>query len=72
MRRTLRPPRLSLNELGIQRVGEPRYDFVLHIEQIGDGLIEPLGPKVIAGLGINQLHVHAKPVAARCTEPSST
>ena len=58
------PPRLSLNEFGIQCVGEPRYNFVLHIEEIGDGLVEPLGPKMIAGLGIDQLHVHPKPVAA--------
>ena len=64
MQRTFRSPRLSLDELGIQRVGEPRYDFVLHVEQIGDGLVEPLGPKVIAGFGVDQLHVHPKPVAA--------
>ena len=64
MQRTFRPPRLSLNELGIQRVGEPGDDFVLHIEQIGDRLVEPLGPKVIAGFGVDQLHVHPKPVAA--------
>ena len=64
MQRTFRSPRLGFDELGIQRVGEPGYDFVLHIEQIGDGLVEALGPKVIAGFGIDQLHVHPKPVAA--------
>jgi class 3 adenylate cyclase len=35
---------LGRDKLSIQGVGEPRYDFVLHIEQIGDGLVEPLGP----------------------------
>ncbi len=48
----------------IQRIGEPRYDFVLHIEEVGDGLVEALGPQVIAGFGVDQLHVHPKPVAA--------
>jgi len=51
-------------ELGAQRVGEPRYDFVLHIEQVCDGLVEALGPQVVAGLRVNQLHVNPKPVAA--------
>ena len=59
-----RPPCLSLNELGIQCVGEPRHDFVLHIEQICDGLIEPFSPKVIAAFGIDKLHVDPKPVTA--------
>ena len=44
-------------------VGEPRYDFVLHIEEIGDRFVETLGPKMIAGFGIDQLHVHPKPIA---------
>ena len=64
MRRTFRPSRLSTMSCGIQRVGEPRYDFVLHIEQIGDRLVEALGPKVVAGFGVDQLHIDPKPVAA--------
>ena len=48
MRGALRPLCLSLNELGIQCIGEPRYDFVLHVEQIGDGFVEAVGPKVSA------------------------
>ena len=48
MRGALRPLCLSFNELGIQCIGEPRYDFVLHVEQIGDGFVEALGPKVSA------------------------
>ena len=61
---SFRSPCLSHDELGIQRVGEPRYDFVLHIEQIGDGFVETFGPQMIAGFGIDKLHVHPKPVAA--------
>ena len=64
MRRALRSSCLGCNELGIQRVSEPRDDFVLHIEQIGDGFVEALGPKVIGAFGIDKLHVHPKPVAA--------
>ena len=29
------------------------YDFVLHIEQVGDELAESLGPEVIAGFGVD-------------------
>ena len=64
MQRTLRSSRLSLDELGTQCIGEPRYDFVLHIEKIGDGLLEALGPKMLARMSIDQLHVHPKPIAA--------
>ena len=55
MRGALRPLRLSLNELGIQCIGEPRYDFVLHVEQIGDGFVEALGPKVSAAFDVDKL-----------------
>ena len=64
MRRTLRSSCLACNEFGVQRVGEPRYDFVLHVEQIGDGFVEPLRPQVSAGFGIDELHVYAKPISA--------
>jgi hypothetical protein len=36
----------------------------LHIEKIGDWLLEALGPKMLASMGIDQLHVHPKPLAA--------
>ena len=64
MQRTFRPPRLGLNQLSIQRVGKSRHDFVLHIEQIGDRLVEAVGPKVIAGFSVDQLHTHPEPIAA--------
>jgi hypothetical protein len=37
-------PRLGCNHLGIQRVRQSRHDFVLHIEQIGDRLVEAFSP----------------------------
>ena len=49
-----RSPRLGLDELGVQCVGKPRYDFVLHVEQVGDGLVETIGPEVVAGFGVDQ------------------
>src|SRR6267142_755239 len=64
MRRAFRSSRLNLYELGFQRIGEPRYDFVLHVEKIGDGFIEALRPKMYTALGVDQLHVHPKPLAA--------
>jgi hypothetical protein len=64
MQRTFRSSRLNLNELGFQRIGEPRYDFVLHVEKVGDGLIEAFGPEVIATFGIDKLHVHPEPAPA--------
>ena len=48
----------------LQRVGQPRDDFVLHVEEIGERLVEPLGPEMIAVLGVDQLHVDAHAVAA--------
>jgi hypothetical protein len=44
-------------ELGIQCVRKPRHDFVLHIEQICDGLVEAFSPKVSAACHIDYLHV---------------
>jgi hypothetical protein len=64
VRCVLRPPRLGLDELGIQRIGKPRYDLVLHVEQIGDRLVEALGPKVSTAFDLDELCVHAKPLAA--------
>jgi hypothetical protein len=52
MQQTLRSPRFERNELDAQHVGKPRHDFVLHVKQVGDGLVEALGPKVIAGFRV--------------------
>jgi hypothetical protein len=50
--------------LGIQRVREARDDFVLHVEQIGERLVEPLSPEMIAGFSVDELHIDAHAVAA--------
>src|SRR5205814_6921177 len=44
-------------------IGEPRYDFVLHIEQIGDGLLKTFGPKMMTGFGVDQLRVYPETLA---------
>ena len=51
-------------ELGVQRVRQARDDFVLHVEKIGQGLIEPLGPEMIARFGVDELHIDAHSVSA--------
>src|SRR6516165_10237862 len=64
MRGTLRSPRFDRNQLRVQRIGEPRYNFVLHIEEIGNWFVEALRPQVIAGFSVDQLHIHPDAVAA--------
>jgi hypothetical protein len=46
IRDLLRPSRFGGDELGIQRARQARDDFVLHVEEIGEGLVEPLGAPV--------------------------
>src|SRR5215472_3002589 len=62
-------PCLGFDQLCTQLPGEPGDDVVLHLEQIGRLFVEPLGPKVSAGIAIDQLHVEAQPVAAALHAP---
>ena len=64
VRRLFRASRLGGDELRVQRVRQPRDDFVLHVEEIGQRLVEPLGPEMIAGFGVDELDVDAHAVAA--------
>ena len=48
VRRLFRASRLGGDELGVERARQPRDDFVLHVEEIGERLVEPLGPEMIA------------------------
>ena len=64
VRGLFRASRLGGDELGVQRARQPRDDFVLHVEEIGERLVEPLGPEMIAGFGVDELHVDAHAVAA--------
>ena len=59
-----RASRLGGDELGVERARQPRDDFVLHVEEIGEGLVEPLGPEMIACLGIYELDIDAHAIAA--------
>ena len=48
----------------IEAVGKPRNDFVLHVEEIDQRLIETLSPEMMIGLRINELDVHANAIGA--------
>ena len=56
--------RLGGDELRIQCACQARNDFVLHVEEIGEGLVEPLGPELIAGFGVDELDIDAHAVSA--------
>ena len=64
VRGLFRAPRLGGDELGVQRVRQARDDFVLHVEEIGQRLVEPLGPEMIARFGVDELDVDAHAVSA--------
>ena len=55
--------RLSGGDLSVERVRQAGDDFVLHIENIGEWLIEPFGPEMAADFGVDELHIHAHAVA---------
>jgi hypothetical protein len=44
--------RLGGHKLGVERGRQARDDFVLHVEEIGRGFVEPLSPEMIAALGV--------------------
>src|SRR5580700_11384263 len=56
--------RLGGDELGVQGAREARDDLILHVEEIGERLIEPFGPEMIARFGVDELHVDAHAVSA--------
>ncbi len=64
VRRLFRASRLGGDELGVERARQARDDFVLHVEEIGERLVEPLGPEMTAGFGVDELHVDAHAVSA--------
>ena len=64
VRRSLGASRLCGDELRVQRACQPRHDFVLHVEEIGERLVEPLGPEMIAGFAVDELDIDAHPVPA--------
>ena len=52
-----RASRLGGGELGVQCVRQARDDFVLHVEEICERLVEPLGPEMIARFGVDDLNI---------------
>jgi hypothetical protein len=59
-----RASRLGRRELGIQGASQTRDDFVLHVEKIGQRLVEPLGPEMTAAFGVDELDVDAHSASA--------
>jgi hypothetical protein len=55
---------LGGDKLVVERAGETGDDLVLHVKEIGERLVEPLGPKMIAFLGVDELHIDAHAIAA--------
>ena len=48
MGHALRPSRFDSDELRLKLICEPGHDLVLHLEQVGDRLVEALGPQMRA------------------------
>ena len=55
--RSLCASSLGFDELGVERARQTRDDLILHVEEIGERLIEPLGPKMTACRRVDELHV---------------
>ena len=64
VRSLFRAASLGGGELRVERIRQTRDDFVLHVEEIGERLVEPLSPEMIAGFGVDELHVDAHAIAA--------
>ena len=47
------------DEFGVQHTCQARDDFVLHVEEIRERLVEPLSPQMISCYGVDQLDVGA-------------
>ena len=47
--------RFRLDQFVTQTVRKPRYDLILQLEQVGDVLVEAVGPEMRAGLGVDAL-----------------
>ncbi len=52
-----RPPAFGRGELDLDHAGEPGDNLVLHAEEIGARLVEPLGPEMRPSVRVDQLRV---------------
>src|ERR1700722_8364085 len=64
VRRVFRAPRLGAYEPRVERIGEPRHGLVLHIEQVGERLVEPLCPEMVARFGVDELDIDPHAISA--------
>ena len=64
MRGPFGAPRLGRDEFGIQRACQARDDFILHVEEIGEGFVKPVRPEMIAGFRVDELDIDAHAIAA--------
>src|SRR6516164_10619424 len=56
-------PGLRRYQFDANRPGQPGGDFILHIEEVGTRLVEPLGPEMGSGIGVDKLRVDADAAA---------
>src|SRR5689334_8270510 len=57
MWRPCRPAGLGGDQFRSELARKARTDFILHVEDISDRLVESFGPEMIAGLGVDKLDV---------------
>jgi hypothetical protein len=54
--------RFRPDEFVVQRIGQARDHLILQLEQVRDVLLEPVGPEMRAGFGVDELCVDPHPV----------
>src|SRR5262249_41154953 len=57
-----RSSRLRVNDFEVERDPDPARDFVLQCEEIFGVAVEPIGPEMRGGVGVDQLGVDAQVV----------
>src|SRR5271167_3895344 len=62
--RLFRTSRFSRDQFGAQLIGKTGYDLVLHIEEVGQRLVEALGPKMIGSFSVYELDIYPQPISA--------
>src|ERR1700754_2980432 len=62
MQRSFSAPRLGLDKRGVKRNSNSCGDFILHFEQIGERLVEPICPEMCACFCVHKLNVDANSI----------
>ena len=63
------PPQFGFADLRRQHVDDLRTELVLYREELADGTIEALGPKLSAGVLLRQVNVHVQTVVDALDHP---